>query len=113
MDGTAIVVLALDGLGVLGVVGAGAPTALPGAAPDGPPADDRTGNASGDATDRTTADGDAGPPAERPGPVSDFVGDLHRTIGGFAEGSLDRLGSAVGEVVPGGASLPNDTPAGP
>jgi len=31
-----------------------------------------------------------------PGPVPDFVGDLHRTIGQFLDGAADDLGSAIG-----------------
>ena len=51
-----------------------------------------------------TVDEAAGPPTDLPGPVPEFVGELHRTIAGFFSGSVDSLGSAVSGPTPGGGS---------
>ncbi|MFB6205611.1 MAG: hypothetical protein ABEJ05_03655 [Haloglomus sp.] len=74
------------------VVGAGAAAAAPGAAPEKASADDQDASPSAD----------AGPPSDLPGPVPDFVGEIHDTIRGFLNGSVDALGEAVSGVTPGG-----------
>ena len=43
----------------------------------------------------------AGPPADLPGPVPDFVGAIHESIRAFVDGSLDSLGGAVSETASG------------
>jgi hypothetical protein len=75
----AVAVLAL-------VAGAGVAAAAPG-----------RGNAPDDA-----GPDQAGPPPDLPGPVPDFVEEIHRTVGEFLDGSIDSLGSAVSDVTPGG-----------
>lgn len=44
---------------------------------------------------------DAGPPADLPNPVPDFVGDIHDAIGSFIDGTVDHLGSVVSDLTPG------------
>jgi hypothetical protein len=44
----------------------------------------------------------AGPPADLPGPVPDFVGDVLGTVRSFLDGSIDNLGEAVSDLTPGG-----------
>lgn len=75
----AVAVLAL-------LVGAGAAAAAPG-----------SGN--GNAPDDAGPD-QAGPPTDLPGPVPDFVEEIHRTVGEFLDGSVDSLGSAVSDLTP-------------
>jgi len=70
------------------VVGAGAAAAAPG-----------NGNAPDDAGPDA-----AGPPTDLPGPVPDFVEEIHRTVGEFLSGSVDSLGSVVSDLTPGGES---------
>jgi len=43
----------------------------------------------------------AGPPADLPGPVPDFVGSIHEHVRAFLDGSLDSLGGAVSETASG------------
>jgi len=59
------------------------------------------GRGSGNAPDDAGPD-QAGPPTDLPGPVPDFVEEIHRTVGEFLDGSIDSLGSAVSDVTPGG-----------
>jgi len=84
MQPTRIAVAAVAAVAL--VAGAGVGAAAPG-----------SGNAPDDA-----GPGSAGPPTDMPGPVPDFVGEIHRTIGEFLDGSIDSLGSAVSDVTPGG-----------
>jgi hypothetical protein len=44
----------------------------------------------------------AGPPADLPGLVPDFVGDVLGTVRSFLDGSIDNLGEAVSDLTPGG-----------
>lgn len=83
MNGLRTAVAALVALALLASVGAAA--AAPGAA-------------SSDAG----PNGDAGPPGDLPGPVPDFVGDIHDAINGFLSGSIDALGETVSGLTPGG-----------
>ena len=85
----AVAVLAL-------LVGAGTAVAAPG-----------NGNAPDDAGPDS-----AGPPTDIPGPVPEFVGEIHRTIGEFLDGSIDSLGSAVSDLTPGGEESAESTPDG-
>jgi len=83
MQPTRIAVAAVAAVAL--VAGAGVGAAAPG-----------SGNAPDDA-----GPGSAGPPTDMPGPVPDFVGEIHRTIGEFLDGSIDSLGSAVSDLTPG------------
>lgn len=74
------------------LVSAGAAAAAPG-----------NGNAPDDA-----GPDQAGPPTDMPGPVPDFVEEIHRTIGEFLDGSVDSLGSAVSDLTPGGEESTED-----
>jgi len=47
------------------------------------------------------APAEAGPPGDLPGPVPDFVGDVHETIAGFLDGTVENLGKAVSGLTPG------------
>lgn len=87
MKATRITVAALVVLALL--VGAGTAAA---AAP---------GNGNGNAPDDAGSD-HAGPPTDVPGPVPDFVEEIHRTVGEFLDGSIDALGSAVSDLTPDG-----------
>lgn len=119
--------LSVAALAALLVV-AGAAAALPGAAPgghggpttDGAPTDGQnaTGaNASSNATDRAGAnatggpanapaggpsDRAAGPPADLPGPVPDFVSEIHGLVGDLLDGTLSGpdLGAAISDLTP-------------
>jgi hypothetical protein len=64
--------------------------------------------APGQVDERATGDDAAddqsrqGPPSELPGPVPDFVSNIHRAVSEFLSGTLDgRLGDAVAEETPG------------
>lgn len=53
-----------------------------------------------------------GPPSELPGPVPDFVSDVHRTISEFLSDALDGpLGDAVAEETPGDGDDSDDARA--
>jgi hypothetical protein len=54
---------------------------------------------------------EAGPPTDLPGPVPEFVEEIHRTVGAFLDGSVDTLVSAVSELTPGGEAA-EDAPGG-
>jgi hypothetical protein len=49
---------------------------------------------------------ETGPPGDLPGPVSDFVGDVHETITGFLDGTVEDLGKAVSDLTPGDGETP-------
>ena len=51
--------------------------------------------------------GDAGPPDDLPGPVPDFVSDIHGAISDFLSGSIDALGETVSDLTPGGDDAPD------
>ena len=93
MKPTRIAVAAVAALALL--VGAGTAAAAPG-----------NGNAPDDA-----GPDEAGPPTDLPGPVPEFVEEIHRTVGAFLDGSVDSLGSAVSELTPGGEAA-EDAPGG-
>ncbi|MFB6218652.1 MAG: hypothetical protein ABEH77_05650 [Halobacteriaceae archaeon] len=44
----------------------------------------------------------AGPPADLPAPVPDFVGGILDAVRSFLDGSVDNLGEAVSGLTPGG-----------
>jgi hypothetical protein len=72
-------------------LGAGAAAAAPG-----------NGNAPDDAGAAGTTDGEAGPPSALPGPVPEFVGEIHDTVRAFLDRSVEALGGALGGLTPGG-----------
>ncbi|MFB6312141.1 MAG: hypothetical protein ABEH64_13280 [Salinirussus sp.] len=103
----------------LTVVATGAVAAAPGNAPVDVPTDDydaeadnadaaqvdSSGTAHVDASDAQAASDGAndqqGPPADLPGPVPDFVGEIHDLIRQHIEGSLDGiLGDHVSDATP-------------
>lgn len=49
----------------------------------------------------STDDGTQGPPEELPGPVPDFVGDIHDAVSKFVNGTLDSLGDTVSGIAAG------------
>jgi hypothetical protein len=89
---TAVAVLAALAL----LAGAGTAAAAPGSG---------NGNVPGDAGPDA-----AGPPTDLPGPVPEFVGEIHRTIGEFLSVSVDSLGTAVSDLPPGGEESAESTP---
>ena len=91
---TRIVVAAVAALALL--AGAGGAAAAPG-----------NGNAPDDA-----GPDEAGPPTDLPGPVPEFVEEIHRTVGEFLDGSVESLGSAVRDVTPGGDESGESAPDG-
>lgn len=113
--------IAAIGVAVL-VISAGAVVATPGNAPDGTPAgenaDGQTNNsdqtdAPANETDAGNADhgaevGDRGPPTSLPDPVPDFVGNIHDTIRGFIDGTIDNLGHAISDIA-GGENADDDS----
>ena len=56
---------------------------------------------------QASENGEAGPPSDLPGPVPDFVGDIHETIGGFLDGTVESLGEAVSGLTPGNGEKPS------
>jgi hypothetical protein len=86
MKPTRIVVAALAVLAL--TLGAGAAAAAP---DDAPP---------------ENAPAEAGPPGDLPGAVPDFIGDIHETIGGFLDGTVETLGKAVSDLTPGDGETP-------
>lgn len=50
---------------------------------------------------QASENGAAGPPSDLPGPVPEFVGDIHETIDGFLDGTVENLGKAVSDLTPG------------
>ena len=62
-----------------------ATAAVGAAAPDKTPAADGTG----------IGPGSIGPDGGLPGPVPDFVGDIHETIDSFLDGSIENLGESL------------------
>lgn len=112
-------------LAVLLVVG-GTAAALPGNAPTDAQAENaQTENPeAADSSMNETADdeadrrgppagvgpsGDAGPPTDLPGPVPDFVSEIHSVINDHIAGALDvDLGSAIADLTPGGETDSND-----
>jgi hypothetical protein len=77
------------------VVATGA--AMPGStvAADSGGSEDASGPAGGDAA------GQAGPPSDLPGPVPNFVSEIHSLLSQFIDGTVDDLGSAVSDVAGG------------
>lgn len=71
-----------------------ATAAVGAAAPDGTPAADGTGP------------GSIGPDGGLPGPVPDFVGDIHETIDSFLDGSIENLGESLRDLRPSDAGAP-------
>jgi len=90
MKRTTLLAVALAAL--LAVTGAAAAT--PGSTA---PADTDSEPAATDATDRSGAAGQAGPPGDLPDPVPDFVSDIHGLVQQFLDGTLDSLGPDVSE----------------
>ncbi|MFC7225833.1 hypothetical protein N0B31_00325 [Salinirubellus salinus] len=92
MKPTRIVVAALAVLALTLGVGAAA------AAPDDAPSEN--------------APAEAGPPSDLPGPVPEFVGDIHETVRGFLDGTVENLGQAVSDLTPGDGETPASENAG-
>lgn len=69
------------------------------------------GNGNGNA-DRTNSDDghQAGPPDDLPGPVPDFVAEIHAQIRAFLDGGLDNLGAAVSDIA--GSNADNSSDSG-
>lgn len=44
----------------------------------------------------------AGPPTDLPAPVPDFVGETVGAVRSFVDGGVEKLGSVVRDVTPGG-----------
>lgn len=59
-----------------------------------------------DGANATDGDGMAdqrrGPPTDLPGPVPDFVSEIHDLIRGKLDGTVSNLGERIGDVTPGG-----------
>lgn len=83
------------------VAATGAAVAAPGST-----AQSDVGAADAPAQAQSGADGagDAGPPDELPGPVPDFVSDIHGLIQQFIDGTLDSLGPNVSDAAGNGDS---------
>lgn len=54
------------------------------------------------ATDAARVVAQAGPPADLPGPVPDFVGSILREVGASAGDAAGGIGEAVSSLTPGG-----------
>lgn len=44
----------------------------------------------------------AGPPTDLPAPVPDFVGEILGSVRSFVDGGVEKLGSVVSDLTPGG-----------
>lgn len=58
-------------------------------------------NAPADAGANGDGAGQAGPPTDLPGPVPEFVSDIHDQIRSFIDGNVDDLGEAVSGIAGG------------
>ncbi|CQH54671.1 uncharacterized protein HHUB_2113 [Halobacterium hubeiense] len=45
----------------------------------------------------------AGPPTDLPAPVPDFVGEILGSVRSFLDGGVEKLGSTVSDLTPGGS----------
>ncbi|WP_435184542.1 hypothetical protein [Halobellus sp. EA9] len=69
---------------------------------------DAAGDAPAQAQSGAEGAGDAGPPDELPGPVPDFVSEIHGLIQQFIDGTLDSLGPSVSEAAGNGDGSSTD-----